>query len=191
MTKITRVPKASVAYLLTLFDAAFVHGAYTVLLGRAADPTGFAHYLAKVRAGIAREDIIAGIATSQEGQSKRLSVEGLSELTQGTHTRTRRFLRKTLSGPGAVLAQQMRAIENRLATAASNTDARFEKLEAKFQRVEASRVSEHRAQVGDSSGVGSPKVAGDDYVTTIDQRVGAHARLEQNIFDRLKSKIHH
>jgi hypothetical protein len=57
--------------ILTLFDAAFVKGAYRLILGREPDASGFSHYLRQIRAGQSKESIISEIATSTEAQQRQ------------------------------------------------------------------------------------------------------------------------
>jgi len=189
MTIPARAPEASVAYLLTLFDMAFVRGAYAVLLGREADPGGLATFLAKVRAGVAREDIIVGIATSEEGRSKGLKVEGLRNLTERTHTRVRRFLRRTFGNSETTIARQMRSVENRLAATGSEMEVRFGRLEATLRRIETSMSSERRLHVVSSARAASSEVGGQGFSGDTEGRVDAHTRLEQRLFDQMKSKV--
>ena len=53
---------------MQLDDDAFVRQVYLRLLGRSADPEGFAGYLGQLRHGAARADIYHELATSEEGQ---------------------------------------------------------------------------------------------------------------------------
>lgn len=49
-------------------NASFVHQAYLRLLGRAADPEGLQDSVAKLDAGVARSEVTATLADSEEGQ---------------------------------------------------------------------------------------------------------------------------
>jgi hypothetical protein len=56
------------ASMMQLDDETFVRQAYLRLLGRSADPEGFAGYLGQLRQGAARADIYQELASSDEAQ---------------------------------------------------------------------------------------------------------------------------
>jgi hypothetical protein len=70
----------TVAELLELHDEAFVHRAYEQILGRTPDPGGLSNYLAQVRAGVGRAQIVAELAQSPEGKLNRRELPGLGAL---------------------------------------------------------------------------------------------------------------
>ncbi len=59
--------------LLALDDVGFVEGAYALLLGRAVDPEGMAHYIGSLRAGTPKEAVLADIENSGEAQAYALN----------------------------------------------------------------------------------------------------------------------
>lgn len=65
---IPEVLQAMEASMMQLDDETFVRQAYLRLLGRSADPEGFAGYLGQLRQGAARADIYQELATSEEAQ---------------------------------------------------------------------------------------------------------------------------
>ena len=68
--------------LLSYHDEQFVHSAYQTVLGRAPDPEGLRYYLARVRAGINRIEILNQLRFSKEGKKKRAQVRGLDSAIQ-------------------------------------------------------------------------------------------------------------
>jgi hypothetical protein len=187
MTIPARAPEASVAYLLTLFDLAFVRGAYAVLLGREPDPGGLAMYLVKVRAGVSREEIIVGIATSEEGRSKSLKVEGLTDLTARTHTKARRFLRRLFGRSETANVRHLRSVENRLVAIGSEMGLRFDRIEVTLRRIEASMSSERRLNIVSSTR--NSDVGAHGLNANPEGPIDAHTRLEQRLFDQMRSKV--
>jgi hypothetical protein len=78
----TNVPEAaSLAQLLALpDDHSFLHAAYWHVLGRAADPPGFANLEQKLVAGATRERIVQDMAGSEEGMAAgHAGLPGLAE----------------------------------------------------------------------------------------------------------------
>lgn len=61
-------PAASLAELLSLEGAQFVHVTYATILGREADPAGEAHYLERLNRGVPKIQIINEISQSPEGK---------------------------------------------------------------------------------------------------------------------------
>jgi len=70
-------PITSVPRLLAPHDAAFIHLAYQAILGRAPDPVGGAHYLASLRAGAHKLNIVRQLRQSPEGRAFVPGVAGL------------------------------------------------------------------------------------------------------------------
>jgi GT2 family glycosyltransferase len=75
-----RVDAAALKRLLALDGEAFVREAYGCLLRRAPDEAGTAQYLAELRAGVAKAQLVRALATSGEARSKGVVVEGLDAL---------------------------------------------------------------------------------------------------------------
>lgn len=65
--------------LLAYDDEHFINNAYKVLLGRAPDPEGHAYYLARLRIGISKPEILAQLIKGHEGRSRRVKVFGLNK----------------------------------------------------------------------------------------------------------------
>jgi SAM-dependent methyltransferase len=78
--KLTQLPVQSSYHardFLFLDDVTFVRNAYQVALGRVADTSGLSNYLAKIRNGEARQDILLELVRSQEGQLNKADIKGL------------------------------------------------------------------------------------------------------------------
>jgi hypothetical protein len=104
--------------LLELHDEMFVSKAYEVILGRMPDPGGLANYLAQVRAGAHKAQIIAELAESPEGVLKSVDLPGLPFLVSRYRKRApslwHRVLRQLMSGATEPSERQLRAIDNQL-----------------------------------------------------------------------------
>ena len=109
---------STLAELLELHDEAFVHSAYEQILGRTPDPGGLSNYLAQVRAGVGRAQVVAELAQSPEGKLKRSELPGLGALIAEHRKRPssiwglffRRFGREILEPT----QRQLRSMDNRL-----------------------------------------------------------------------------
>jgi hypothetical protein len=104
--------------LLAHHDEEFVNHAYRLLLGRAADPSGFMAYLNLVRAGAAKEGLVLALVQSDEGRRHAAQVPGLAELAangrEATPGRVTRLLGRLMGAALAPAATQLRAIQNQL-----------------------------------------------------------------------------
>src|ERR1700690_2307984 len=76
-----RTPQITVEVLLSLHDEEFVKTAYSEILGRAPDSDGLAHYLAQVRTGTDKAEIIADLANSTEGRCHSARMKELPGVT--------------------------------------------------------------------------------------------------------------
>jgi hypothetical protein len=112
----------SVAALLALNDLAFVQAAYRLVLGREADEVGLAAYVTQVRQGEDKALIVARLAQSDEGQQRRIKLDGLADLLR-SHTRLQRpWPTRVLRGVSRALVRPaneplertLRALDNRL-----------------------------------------------------------------------------
>lgn len=70
-------PITSVAQLLAPHDRSFIHAAYRSVLGRPPEPEGEAYYLARLRSGVHKLDILKQLRHSPEGRSFVPGVAGL------------------------------------------------------------------------------------------------------------------
>lgn len=64
--------------LLQLNDVAFVDMSYRILIGRAADPDGMNYYCGALRDGMARYQLLANLAGTDEGAARTGHLDGLS-----------------------------------------------------------------------------------------------------------------
>ncbi len=77
---LTNPTAPSLDELLSYYDEKFIHSAYHTVLGRAPDPEGMRYYLARIRAGISKVEILAQLRTSIEGKSRNHNVNGLDNV---------------------------------------------------------------------------------------------------------------
>ena len=120
----TMVSKAvTVAVLLELYDAEFVKAAYEAILGRMVDPGGLDNYVAQLRAGTPKAQIIAELAQSPEASLRSIELPGLRE--------TIRTYRKGVGSWGRIVhavtglasaPRQLRIIDNRMYLLQSNLE---------------------------------------------------------------------
>lgn len=65
--------------LLSFEDQEFIRNAYQALLGRASDAGGFGYYLARLRAGVSKVEILGQIHGSVEGKKYAVEIPGLDK----------------------------------------------------------------------------------------------------------------
>lgn len=160
---ITSVAPAATGELLALHDVAFVQAAYRVLLGREADDSGLAAFVAQVRQGDDKALVMARLALSEEGRQRRVKLAGLDELLRAHAPRSRawpvralhRLSRAFVRPANEPLERTLRVLDNRLYRIEVALD---------HQALELTRLRDTTAQVAitvDSiklQHAGSPKV---------------------------------
>ncbi len=108
---------ASLETLLGYDDERFVHCAYRLLLGREADAEGLNNYVAEVRSGVPKQQIVMELALSPEGTSRMTDVPGLGNLLATLKRRqnsvTARLWRKILGKARSPSERQLRVLVNR------------------------------------------------------------------------------
>ena len=104
--------------LLGFHDEAFVTNAYLIVLGRDPDPDGLAHYLARVRSGAEKAEIIADLAKSAEGRRYCAELAGLRNITKKYNGRARSLMawlsRHWLGARSLSIDRQLRVLDNNL-----------------------------------------------------------------------------
>ncbi|MDP2269819.1 MAG: FkbM family methyltransferase [Archangium sp.] len=181
-------PQASVSFLLTLFDVAFVRAAYEVLLGREADPSGLETYLGSLRGGVTRESIIVEIALSEEAKGLGRVVAGLPELleeAEANRPNLARRLQQRLGGPDSLesIARMLRAQENRNAAFSTDLDQRLSRLESSVEHVQ-SIFAEGESLHSLSQAHRSETIEG---LRLMAKTRTTHRILQDNLFHRLKA----
>ena len=66
------------SYFFAFYDAEFVDQVYQKLLKRPPDPSGGSHYLAAIRAGESRYQILDGIFRSEEAREQGVQLLGMT-----------------------------------------------------------------------------------------------------------------
>lgn len=104
--------------ILKLHDKPFVVKAYAAILGRTPDPGGLANYLAQVRAGAHKAQILAELAESPEGRRQSPGLPGLQNVIRRYGKRPpslwARFMRRISRDDSESTERHLRAIENQL-----------------------------------------------------------------------------
>ncbi|MFJ1253067.1 glycoside hydrolase family 99-like domain-containing protein [Cupriavidus sp. CuC1] len=67
----------TLAELLYYHDERFIQGAYQAILGRAPDMEGMHYYLARIRSGIGKIEILSQLYNSEEGRARKPKIPGL------------------------------------------------------------------------------------------------------------------
>jgi FkbM family methyltransferase len=126
-------PASTLEELLSCWDEKFVHRAYLSILKRLADPGGLSNYVRQIRAGVSKEQIIAELASSDEGLKAAPKLPGLQELLHRQQRRRPtllgRLLRRSLFEAMEPLTAQLRALENQLQVQTEESQRRFNRLE--------------------------------------------------------------
>ena len=119
MNKNNNMATTSLEELLSYDDVQFVHAAYLTVLGRVPDPEGMHYYLARVRAGIHKLEILGQLRMSKEGRAKPPTMAALERAIKW-HRRLKNPFLGTLMRPFAGghsvddSQQKLRAIDNKL-----------------------------------------------------------------------------
>ncbi len=121
--------------LLDLHDMSFVRAAYQCLLGRDADEAGEGFYLARLRAGIAKADIIFEISQSDEGKRVETNIAGLREFIAAHPPVRSRGFRSTVVRLTRI-EQQVNRLENELARASAGHAQTSNAIQEKLQTLE-------------------------------------------------------
>ncbi len=114
----TNTPAASLSELFALYDERFVTVAYHTLLRRAPDAEGMHYYLARLRSGISKIELVAQLHFSPEGRAARVNMSGLDDLLKSYKRKKLFSPREWFRGNSLLRAQEsdstIRAIENKL-----------------------------------------------------------------------------
>lgn len=82
----------TLAELCNFSGTSFVRCAFVTILGRQADPTGEAYYLAQLRTGVAKLSIINSLRRSAEGREFDPGIAGLDRALKKHRRARRRFI---------------------------------------------------------------------------------------------------
>jgi len=180
-----QTPAASAEALLAMEDAEFVSSAYLSVLGRPADPVGFADYLRHIRAGASKSDILAALATSPE--AKRLDPDRISGLArivrEAKRIRVPFFSRRTFKR----VIRRVEVCEYRISKMEQSFAARLEKLESELGAL----LHGHRRQM--QGGALSPVILDPELRLKL-REMSLHARslyfqLEEAVKEHLRTSM--
>jgi FkbM family methyltransferase len=130
--------------LLELYDITFVRAAYQCLLGRAADDMGEGFYLARLRSGIAKADIIFEISQSDEGKRVDVNLAGLREFVNAHPPVGSRGFRSTILRLTRI-EHQVNRLENELARASAGYVQTGKPVQDVLQNLESMLNTLHEA----------------------------------------------
>ena len=122
--------------LLELHDITFVRAAYQCLLGRDTDDAGEGFYVARLRGGIAKADIIFEISQSDEGKRAGAKLAGLREFV-AAHPPVRGWGFRSTVARLTRIEQQVNRLENQLAKANAEYSQTAKVIEQKLQNLES------------------------------------------------------
>ncbi len=168
----------SVTDLLSLERETFLVTAYIALLGRRPDADGLAQYLARMRDGMAKDEVILALAESEEGRRAALDIPGLSSLSKAVRAR-RSGIRKVLASVGSLLlgprllaalrahdwaiadrfSDQQRALKQaveRIEEVRATVDSRLERIDAATAALEQQAALLARLQADISASLQAP-----------------------------------
>ena len=107
----------SVEEILELHDEAFVKAAYRSILGRTPDLGGLQNYLAQVRAGVNKAQILRELAQSPEGVATTRGPSGIQHILREYDKHLpiwRRIFRQMTGQEREAIDRQLRILDNRL-----------------------------------------------------------------------------
>jgi glycosyltransferase involved in cell wall biosynthesis len=117
--------------LLSHHDERFVHSSYYTLLGRAPDPEGMRYYVARLRDGISKVEILAQLSLGGEGKARKVNITGLNAAT-----RYYRLLKSPILGPllrlMTIKAQERRNTQQKLAAIDNKLNAISVQMQQSF-----------------------------------------------------------
>ncbi len=82
ITSSEAIKMTNVNDLLDLHGESFLTQAYRIILGRNPDPSGLANYMAKLKSGTSKLDLLSQLVASQEAKKVGSKFPGLHEITQ-------------------------------------------------------------------------------------------------------------
>jgi GT2 family glycosyltransferase len=100
--------------LLSHRDEQFIHCAYQCVLGRAPDPEGLSYYLARVRSGISKIEILSQLRQSREGKAIPEKLVGLDRSIRINRYKKWPFIGLWLTKNSKEYQTQLQAINNQL-----------------------------------------------------------------------------
>ena len=171
--------------LLSYHDERFIYNAYHTLLGRAPDAEGLSYYLARLRSGIGKVEILAQIRLSTEGKSREIKIPELDEAIRRHKLLKTPFIGMILRITGIKqvedgVQKKLNAIEKTLNLLETNSQAILFEIENKFQGINK-RLNQHPVVINQSS-IQTNQLKSKEYYPekTIENKFDADWYLEQN-----------
>ena len=125
--------------LMTLYDQPFVKAAYSVILGRPADPIGLVYYASRLRHGHSRISVLDQLAKSSEAVEGWDKLPGLSnEITRFRASRSLKGWRLALGDPElsrTPAARRARMLQNSISGERQRLDESLSRLSEQQESV--------------------------------------------------------
>jgi FkbM family methyltransferase len=193
----TPILASTLAALLACHDQHFIRCAYQTLLNRAPDPEGLGYYLARLRLGFSKIQILAQLRLSGEGQANAAQVSGLDAAIknhqQGRYPLIGWVLRRINGWEGNhPTERKLRGIENQIFVLGDESNRRFNQLESALTGLQQLVVQQTQVTVASmgSAGLCIPDIAKIAVVQSPEpdglKQLSAHTR---GIYFQLKAAV--
>jgi FkbM family methyltransferase len=169
--------------LLDLHDAAFARSAYLTILGRPADPTGLAGLTRQLRSGADKEQLLASLATSEEGRTAKAAAElpGLSQLVERARRarpsfaiRASRRLARIILEP---LFNRLRDIDGQLQELSQSLHMRLDRLETAVPTMVQGSAVRTKATTEEREALGQTSLHGREIYFSLKDAAAEKARI--------------
>jgi FkbM family methyltransferase len=131
--------------LLALNGSAFVDALYRTFLKRSADRAGRDHFIARLQAGDAKEEILLAIANSPEAQSAGTKIDGLADLERA-QARAGRWSLFKRDHSRQVLNVRFNRLEYNIGEVHCSLINRLERMESSLEQIQANLESSGSAR---------------------------------------------
>jgi len=162
----TPILASTLAALLACHDQHFIRCAYQTLLNRAPDPEGLGYYLARLRLGFSKIQILAQLRLSSEGQAHAAQVSGLDAAIknhqQGRYPLIGWVFRRINGWEGNhPTERKLRGIENQIFLLGDESNRRFNQMESALTGLQQLVVQQTQVAVAalGSAGLAIPDIA--------------------------------
>lgn len=125
---------ATLEELLSYHDERFINNAYLALLGRNADPEGLRYYVAKLRAGTGKLEILSELQKSAEGKARQAKIAYFNESIRAYQRQMAPFQGWLMRLAGDSNQEEFTAIEDKLYTIDAQAQDSFDDVDKRFIR---------------------------------------------------------
>ena len=125
---------ATLEELLSYHDERFINNADLALLGRNADPEGLRYYLAKLRAGTGKLEILSELQKSAEGKARQAKIAYFNESIRAYQRQMAPFQGWLMRLTGDSNQEEFTAIEDKLYAIDAQAQDSFDDVDKRFIR---------------------------------------------------------